>query len=108
MAETPTGGEVMTAPAQIVPRQPASFRGRPLLSLMAVVGLACLPGIFLLQGRTCGVEQFPAMLSPAIFMGLAIAGLLGIVNGLVISFRQPDNRLVMRDHGRGRFDCSIY
>lgn len=79
----------MTVRAQNPERQ----RVRALFGILAIIGLACAFGILLLQGKTCGVEQYPAELSPVIFIGLTISGVLGIVNGLVISSRQPGNRI---------------
>jgi hypothetical protein len=84
----------MTALAGNLAGRPTGHNpARWLLGMMALVGLACVPGIILFQSRRCGAEQYPPAISPAIGYVLTLSGILGIVNGIVIAFRQPHNRI---------------
>lgn len=68
---------------------PSNWIGWLILSL----SLASAPAILFLQRPACGVEAWPALISPAIGYGLVLSGLMGSLNGALIASRQPGNRI---------------
>lgn len=66
---------------------------RLVLGLMLAAGLTAAPGIIYFQRTTCKPEEWPTIITSVIAYGLVISGVLGLLTGALITFRQPHNRI---------------